>query len=457
LKIVFINPPARNREYQSIVVPPLGLLYIATHLKNAGYDVRIKDAFAEGMDWVAFQRYVEAEKPDILGIGGMTPVIDTAFKAVKIARRHVRHIIMGGPHLSLYRGQVFSQCPEADFGVVGEGEETALALVKALSNGSSPDGLEGVITKTTSNPDRKTISDIDALPLPDRSMIPNKLYRYPLALHRPVTTLFSSRGCPYRCSFCDKSTFGSTWRARSVDNVLAEIDEIIHCHRIQSLIFYDDLFTLDKERVVGICEGILRRGYKLDWKCEGRANLADLEVLRLMRRAGCSMIAYGVESASQGGLDYLNKNMTVGQTENAFELTAQAGIRTMAYFILGIPVETYEDELKTIALAKKIKATYAQFSILSPYYGTRCYDDAVQKGWYREVDAQNPMDKDLKRPVIHSDNWNEEKMQAILKRSHREFYLRPAYMARLVLSIRSANQLVSYMREFANVLSWLRK
>jgi radical SAM superfamily enzyme YgiQ (UPF0313 family) len=119
-----------------------------------------------------------------------------------------------------------------------EGEETALALIKALDNGSSPDGLEGVITRTMSNPDRKTMSDIDALPPPDRSMIPNNLYRYPLAMHRPVTTVFSSRGCPYGCTFCDKSTFGSTWRARSVDNVLAEIDEIIHRYRIKSLISF---------------------------------------------------------------------------------------------------------------------------------------------------------------------------------------------------------------------------
>ena len=457
MKIIFVNPPARQREYQSIVVPPLGLIYVATHLKNAGYDVRIKDAFAEGMDWGAYAKYIEDEKPDILGIGGMTPVIDTSFKAIKIARRHVRHIIMGGPHFSLYRHQVFTQCPEVDFGVAGEGEETALALINALAQRSSPDGLEGVITRTTSNPDRKTMSDIDALPLPDRSMIPNNLYRYPLAMHRPVTTVFSSRGCPYGCTFCDKSTFGSTWRARSVDNVLAEIDEIIHRYRIKSLIFYDDLFTLNKERVVGICEEILRRGYKLDWKCEGRVNMVDPDVLRLMRRAGCSMIAYGVESANQNGLDYLNKNMSVDQIENAFALTAQAGIRTMAYFILGIPVETYEDELKTVALAKRIKATYAQFSILSPYYGTKIYEDAVQKGWYREVDAKNPLDKDLKRPVILSDNWDEEKMQAILKTAHREFYLRPAYMARLVLSVRSVNQLVSYLREFSNVISWLRK
>ena len=457
LKILFINPPARQREYQSIVVPPLGLLYVATYLKKAGYDVRIKDAFAEGMDWGAYQKYVEGEKPDILGIGGMTPVIDTTFKAIKIARPHCRQIIMGGPHLSLYRQQVFAQCPEVDFGVVGEGEESALALINALAQGSSPDGLEGVITRNSSNPERKTISDIDALPLPDRSLFPNQFYRYPLLKYRKVTTMMTSRGCPYGCTFCDKSIFGSEWRSRSVDSVLDELDEIVNAHKIQSVIFYDDLFTVNKDRVIGICEGILRKGYKISWKCEGRFNLVDFDVMKLMKRAGCQIIAYGVESANQAGIDYLNKKTTVEQIIRAFDLTRKAGIQTMAYFILGIPVETFEDELKTIDLAKAIKATYAQFSILSPYYGTRVYDDAIKKGWYAEVDAHNPMDKDLKRPVILSDNWDEQKLQRILKVAHREFYLRPAYMAQLFFSVRSVNQVASYVKEFSNIVSWLQR
>jgi anaerobic magnesium-protoporphyrin IX monomethyl ester cyclase len=124
MKTLLLNPPARQPQYQSIVVPPLGLMYIGAALKNAGFDVTIKDAFAEGMDWPAYAEYIESEKLDILGIGGMSPVIDTAFKAIKIARPHTRHIIMGGPHLSLYKQQIFDQCPEVDIGVVGEGSET---------------------------------------------------------------------------------------------------------------------------------------------------------------------------------------------------------------------------------------------------------------------------------------------------------------------------------------------
>ncbi len=457
MKILFINPPARKPEHQSIVVPPLGLLYVATHLKRAGYDVKVTDAFAEGMDWHRFESYIHEEKPDVMGIGGMSPVIDTTFKSIKIARPHTRHIIMGGPHVSLYRDRIFEQCPEIDYAVIGEGEETALALIRAIETGKTTSGIEGVTTKTISNNDRKLIPDIDTLRHPDRCLISNQLYRYPLLKYRHVTTVMTSRGCPYGCTFCDKSIFGSEWRARSVDSVLDELDEIVNAHQIKSIVFYDDLFTVNKDRVVGICEGILRKGYKISWKCEGRVNLVDLDVMKLMKRAGCQIIAYGVESANQAGLDYLNKKSTVEQTIRAFDLTGKAGIQTMAYFILGIPVETFEDELKTIDLAKAIKATYAQFSILSPYYGTKVYDDAVKKGWYAEVDAKNPMDKDLKRPVILSDNWDEEKLQRILTAAHREFYLRPSYIIQLLLSMKSIHQFTNYFSEFVNLSSWMQR
>ena len=126
------------------------------------------------------------------------------------------------------------------------------------------------------------------------------------------------------------------------------------------------------------------RGYKLDWKCESRVNLVDLETLKLMKRAGCSMIAYGVESGNQHGLDYLNKKIKLEDIRRAFALTHQAGIETMAYFILGIPVESYEEELQTIKFAKEINSTYANLVYYRHYYGTKLFDEAKGKGWYQE-------------------------------------------------------------------------
>jgi len=457
MKILLINPPARDVQHESIVVPPLGLMYVGATLKRAGFHVKIKDAFAERMDWQDFEIYIKQEKPHIMGIGGMSPTIDTSMRAIKIARPYTKHIILGGPHSSLYKQKIFDTCQEIDFGVLGEGEETTLELIRALDHGNSINGINGVVTTDIQNNKRELIRNIDSIPFPDRKMISYRLYRYPLLKDRCVTTMFTSRGCPYQCSFCDKSTFGSTWRPRSVENVLGEIEGIVNYHQIKSIIFYDDLFTLNKERVMALCEGILKRGYRFDWKCEGRVNLVDLEMLKLMKRAGCSIIAYGVESGNQVGLDYLNKKTETEDIGRAFSLTRKAGIKTMAYFILGIPVESYHDELYTIEFAKEIKPTYAQFSILSPYYGTKVYDDAVKKGLYWEIDAQNPMDKDLKRPVIMSEKWDEEKLQRILKTAHVRFYFRLQYIVMHVLSLRSIYQVINHLKGFFSILSWLRK
>ncbi len=439
------------------MVPPLGLMYVGTRLRNAGFDVIIKDAFAERMNWQSFKDYIQKERPDILGIGGMSPVIDTSFKAIKIARRFVGTVIMGGPHISLYRQRIFDQCPEIDFGIIGEGEETTLKLISALKNGNPVDGLKGLLTKDFVNPQRELIGNLDDISYPDRSMVPNRLYKYPLLKYRSCTTMFTSRGCPYNCTFCDKSTFGSQWRARSVENVLDEIDEVVNQYHIKAIIFYDDLFTLERERVIALCEGILKRRYRIDWKCEGRVNQVDFEMLALMKRAGCSLIAYGVESGNQKGLDYLNKKTKVEQIKRAFRLTRKAGIKTVSYFILGIPVETYKDAMNTIDFANEIKSTYAQFSVLSPYYGTKVYQDAVQKGWYREVNAQNPMDKDLKRPVMISENWDEERLQRILKTAYRSFYFRLAYVARSIINIRNTCEILNYLKEFFRIIYWMRK
>ena len=455
MNILLLNPPARRPGFESLVVPPLGLAYLAAVLQQAGYKVKIKDAFAEHLGWEALGAELAAMRPDILGLSSMAPTIDLAYKTVRLARPYAKYIIMGGPQISVLGQAIFQQCPELDFGVIGEGEETIVELAAALAAGRSPEDIPGVIGQDFQGPPRKLIGDLDALPFPARELLPAGLYRYPFARHKRVTTLFTSRGCPYHCVFCDKSVFGSRWRARSAANILSELDEIVHRHHINSLIIYDDLFTLKRERVQEICDGIIRRGYQLDWKCEGRVDLVDRETLQLMKRAGCSMIAYGVESGNQIGLDYLNKKTKLNQIRRAFSLTHQAGIETMAYFILGIPVESFADELETIRFAKEINPTYVQFSSLSPYFGTRLYQEATEKNWFHQVKAHNPMDKDLERPVVLSPQWTPEDLQRIMRQAHLSFYLRPGYILKRLTTIKSLNQLINVSRGFLALGRWL--
>jgi anaerobic magnesium-protoporphyrin IX monomethyl ester cyclase len=455
MDILLLNPPARHKQSESFIVPPLGLAYIAASLRQAGYRVTIKDAIAEQMSWPELGDFLKSKRPDILGLNTMTPVIDNAFASARLARPYVSQIIVGGPHVSVWKQEVFQHCPEIDFGVIGEGERTMVELADNLAAGRSPSSVPGVISLDFAGPPRSLIANLDTLPFPARDLLPLDKYHYHFSKHKSVTTLFTSRGCPFHCIFCDKSVFGSRWRGRSAANTLLEVDEIVKTYKIKSLIIYDDLFTLKKERVREFCEGILSRGYKLDWKCESRVNLVDLEILKLMKRAGCSMIAYGVESGNQRGLDYLNKKIRIKDIRRAFALTHQADIDTMAYFILGIPVESYEEELNTIKFAKEINSTYAQFSILSPYYGTKIFADAKAEGWYQEIDANNPIDQDLKRPVVMSPNWNQEKLNKILYKAYIGYYLRPQYIVRRIISLNSMAQLKNSINGIINLLQWV--
>ncbi|MBI4691259.1 MAG: cobalamin B12-binding domain-containing protein, partial [Nitrospirae bacterium] len=447
----------RHIAKEDIIVPPLGIAYLAAVLEEKGYKVSIIDAFAEMMDINRVEDRIKAVSPDVIGITGMTPVIDNALRVARISRKHAKHIVLGGPHVSVVGKKIFEQCPDIDYAVRGEGETIIASLMDALGSGKGIGNVPGIITRDIENPPASFVDNLDSIPFPARHLLPNERYRYILSSGK-ITTMFTSRGCPYHCIFCDKAVFGSKWRARSAANVLDEIELINRDLRVNSIIFYDDLFTLKKERVIEVCQGILEKGLRIEWKCEGRVNIVDDDVLKLMRRAGCSMIAYGVESGNRKGLDYLNKGTNVAQIKRAFELTRKAGIKPMAYFVLGIPVETYEDELRTIDFAKEIRPAYAQFSVLSPTPGTRLYEDAIRMGWYREVDAQNPMDKDLRRPAIINENWDEDKLNKILREAHRKFYLSPWYILERLREIRSVKEFMGKARAGLKLLKWyLRK
>lgn len=432
--ILFVNPPARQKTDESIVVPPLGLAYLAAYARNAGHMVDICDAFAEGYTWDDFSQWLSGKHFDVIALPGMTPVIDTTSRAATICRKHATTLVLGGPHASVFGQRIFEQMPEIDYVIFGEGELSFLELINALEKGDSPDGLAGVITRQVAGPERTRIQDLDSIPFPARDLLPNERYHYPLTGSCTMTTIVSSRGCPFNCIFCDKSIFGCHWRSRSPENVLAEVDEVVKRYGVRALIFYDDLFTLKHDRLSAICEGLIDRNYGITWKAEGRVDLVDEKLLNLMKRAGCDTLAYGVESANQHGLDWIGKKTTPDMARNAFEATRRAGIKTIGYFILGIPVETLADARRTIQFAIDIKTDYAQFAILSPLPGSRLHKEAVANGWYQEVPARSLNDKDMLRPVCITGEWTEQSLDVIIREAHRRFYMRPAYLWKTALS-----------------------
>lgn len=459
MKILLINPPPRKpNPRECVLVPPLGIAYLASVLEHNRYHVDILDGFALQMSWTDFEKYVKNAHVDIIGVTSMTPTRDRTIKAIEISRKYCDYIILGGPHVSSNLSECISN-KSVDFVTIGESEETIIELLKAIENNKDFSSIRGIAYKINENiivnPQRSRIEGLDAIPFPAYHLLPIHKYKYPLLKHKKIATLITSRGCPYNCIFCDKNTSGFKWRARSASNVVSEIEYLYNKFGIKSFIFYDDIFTLNKKRVEEICELIIDKKLDIDWKCEGRVNLVDKDILGWMKKAGCSVIAYGVESGVQKNLDYIRKKISLSQALNAFNITRQEGIRTIAYFIFGIPGETYEDAIQTINFSIKLNPDYAQFALLRPWPGTDIYAIANQNGWLKEIDAVDPFGQDLKRLIALSGSMSESELKNILKVAYFKFNFRPKYMLKRLLKIRSKYELKGHLDAGLKYMKWV--
>ncbi|MBC8454618.1 MAG: radical SAM protein, partial [Deltaproteobacteria bacterium] len=271
-----------------------------------------------------------------------------------------------------------------------------------------------------------TPPDPGLVPRPARDLLPNHAYRYLFATRRGFATMISSRGCPFRCSFCDKSVGGSKWRARQAADVVNEMVELKEQHGVGFITFYDDNFTLKRGRVVEICNEIIARGLDIEWKCEGRVDSVDEELLTLMRRAGCRVVAYGVESANPETLALLRKDITTEQAVTAFAATRAAGLRSLAYMILGAPGEDARAVEQSIQFCRDIRADYVQFSSLSAMPGTPLFSLPRSP----ENAVTNPLDADQSRPTLTDMDGAE--LSRLIRSAWMGFYLRPRPIARLL-------------------------
>lgn len=460
MRILLINPPNLNPissvlptalEEERGHNPPLGLLYIASYLKEKepSYQIEVIDGPTENFDYSQLKEKIEEFKPEVVGIIVMSFTLIDALMVAKIVKEinSETKVVLGGPHVHIF-GQETLKLGNSDFVILGEGEKTFHQLVKNINNEENLRTIPGLIFYdkkrnliNTGLP--QLIENLDELPFPARDLIDNKKYSSVLGTNNLVTTMITSRGCPYQCVFCDRPQLGKKFRARSAQNVVNEMEECLKNYDIKEFLIYDDTFTIDRQRVVDICNEIIKRKLNIIWDIRARVNTVDKELLSFLKKAGCQRIHYGVESGTQKILDVLNKGITLEEVKKAFKLTKESKIQTLAYFMIGNPSETKEDVLETIKFAKKLNPDYVHITITMPFPATRLYyltlkERVIKKDVWLEF-AKNPSREFT--PPIWEENLTRTEMHNLIKKAYKEFYFRPSYLLKRVLSLRSFDEL----------------
>ena len=433
MKIFLVNPPQLTRYPQ----PPMGLAMMGAVLEREGYQVAILDANALGLqpEEVA-PRVADA---DVVGLTAITPTINTAISIARHLKQANPHltIILGGPHATLLPEETLATAPDIDIIVRGEGEGTFIKLLRAWEQEQPLANIPAISYrqngKVTSTPAGTTTVDLDSLPFFAYHLLPRQKYKPhpPYGRALPFAAIITSRGCPYNCSYCSKPVFGNRFRGQSPERVVEEIDYYQDRFGIKELAFYDDVFTLNKERAYAIADGILKRGLKLSWTCETRVNLVDKELLRHIKQAGCYSIAYGIESGSQEILNTLDKDISLEQVEEAVRLSQEVNLQTIGYFMIGSPGESPETVSQTIQFAKKLKLDFAQFSVTMPFPGTRLYrlylDSRKDSRILWESFVYDRAGSEI-APVFETSVLSRTDLQYWIRRAYKEFYLRPSHL-----------------------------
>lgn len=449
----------KNRGYS----PPLGLMYIASYLRDKGYkEISIIDAQAEELSYEVLKDRIKAFKPDFVGITTMSFTIIDVLKTVRISKELFPgvKVVLGGPHVHIYPEVTLRNCPDIDFIIMGEGEKPFAELIEAFGKKKSFSGIKGLVYRSGSsdilnNGPVEFIEDLDSVPFPARDLVKKELYSSVLSHKNIVTTMITSRGCPFQCTFCDRPHLGKKFRARSAKNV---VDEMQQCYEmgIEDFFIYDDTFNLDKQRVIDICNEIMKRSLKIGWDIRGRVDRIDENSLRLMKKAGCERIHFGVESGSERILKKIKKGITLKQVQEAFNISRSIGITTLGYFMLGFPDETEDEMFQTIRFATKLPSDFVQFAILIPFPATNMYRELLNCGYYQTdiwFEFANNPSVNFSPPVCSS-KVTEQRLLEIWRYAYRRYYRRPSYILRSLKKIKSFKELRQKMKVGLKILKF---
>ena len=458
MKVLLLHPPYPKEEIfrksmkrVGAVLPPLGLAYLASMLEKEGHEVKIIDgpalAAVEGYGLEELARDLRDFKPKVVGISAAYSQIEYTRKSLSLIKAIVPGcIIVLGGSLATSMPKILNEFKNLDYGVYGEAEFTFAEILKKIENNETLENTEGLIWREGSEVKflkPKLVMNIDDVPMPARHLLKMEIYRPSPANYRrlPATTIMTSRGCPYQCIFCSKSVEGSVFRAHSAKRVVDEIESLVKDYGIKDIQIFDDTFTCIQKRTEEICNEIIERNLDVGWNCMTRADNVDLELLKLMKKAGCYEVGFGIESGSERILKFIGKGLTKEQIREGVKEAKKAGLDVRGFFMIGFPTETKEEILETIEFAKELDVDVAQFMIATPLPGTKMWEIAKEQGVVNESDCASFTFYAPDKMPFSSNILNEEELGKLYEKAIKSFYLRPKFVFKQLLKIKSFNDL----------------
>jgi len=454
MKIALIFTPLRlKRNWSTLVaqdkhvgiMPPLSLAYVAAVAEKAGHKVMIIDAVAEQLTVELVVKRIQEFSPDILGFTMTTYGFHQTLAWINNIKEKIKiPVMVGGWHLSLYPKETMHH-DAIDYSVIGEAENILPEFLRALESGGPLYNIKGIAFRDNErvilNPPAPITVNLDTVYFPARHLLKNELYFNILSRTKNFTVMLSARGCPYSCIFCDLNT--KEFRMRSVLNFVEEIEINYREFQIKEFDIYDSSFTIDKERVIKICEEIRKRGLKVSWTARSRVDTVDKYLLRAMALAGCNTLMYGIETGDPGILSRLRKHTNLDNIKEIVETTKECGIKALGFFMIGSPGETTQTALRTIKFSKSLKLDYVQVTKLTPFPNTEIYRMLLDIGfgdYWREFTLGPRLEKEL--PSIGTE-LTPRQINRLVKRAYLSFYFRPSYIFQ---AIREANNFLASVK-----------
>jgi anaerobic magnesium-protoporphyrin IX monomethyl ester cyclase len=401
VKVLLVNPPRFNgtpviREERCeiterySVLEPYSLLQLAAILRGNGHEVSLLDANGFDLGFDEIVERVKAFGPDILVFRFTPTTFDQDIKICgmgKAAHQGMKTLGLCWTLVTVVE-EVMREATDLDYFIIGDYEAVVPALVESLGRGEEPGAgvawrdASGVKVNPTS---REMIPDLSKLPIPAYDLLPSL---DPYFINTPTgdafTIMYTSRGCPYRCIYC--TVAGTVWKPKSAESVLAELRFLKKTYGVKLVSFFDETFTIDKQRVMDICKAMVDEKLGIKWYCNTRANLLDDELLGAMRAAGCRGMSIGVESGSQKILDTASKRISIEEAKDVIKMAKRNGIKVLCSFIFGLPGENWQTVGETIRFVRDTLPTGVQFNVAVPYPGTMLHEWAREKGFLKDVD-----------------------------------------------------------------------